>query len=115
MNSILGVEIAGNSIWIILILFAIVLISLLVGKTVKIILKKSGERFRNQQRIMAATTLDALAKSSAFLFASIGISVGLILLEFSPNFIVKFDAFFRAGWRKNNLCSFWCLKLRGIL
>ncbi len=84
MDSLLGSEIAGNSLWRILFLFAIVLLSLLVGKTVKILLNKSGERLRNQQRIMAATTLDALAKSSAFLFASIGISLGLTLLDLYP-------------------------------
>lgn len=81
MDSLLSSEITGNNLWRIILLFAIVLVSLLVGKTVKVLLNKSGKRIRNQQRFMAATTLDAFAKSSAFLFASIGISVGLTLLE----------------------------------
>ncbi|MGD9159822.1 MAG: mechanosensitive ion channel family protein [Desulfobacteraceae bacterium] len=81
MDSLLSSEITGNSIWRIILLFTIVLVSLLIGKTVKIILNKSGERIRNQQRFIAATTLYAFSKSSAFLFASIGISVGLTLLE----------------------------------
>jgi MscS family membrane protein len=47
-------------------------------------LKRSGENLRKQQRIMAATTIDAFSKSSGFLFASIGITAGLALLEFNP-------------------------------
>ena len=81
MDSFLNYEIAWNNIWRIILLFAIILVSLMVGKTAKIILDRTGEKFRKQQRIMVATTLGALARSSVFLFASIGIYIGLTLLK----------------------------------
>ncbi len=81
MDSMLDFEIAGTSIWRIIFFFAIILFSLLIGRAAKVILNRAGERLKFQKRMLAATTLDALAKSAVFLFASIGISVGLILLN----------------------------------
>jgi MscS family membrane protein len=81
MDSILNYDFAGSSIWRIIVFFAIILFSLLIGRTAKVILNRSSERLKAQQRMLAATTLDALAKSAVFLFASIGISAGLTLLN----------------------------------
>lgn len=81
MDSILSYEFAGTSIWRIIVFFVIILFSLLIGRTAKVILNRSSDRMKTQQRILAATTLDALAKSTVFLFASIGISIGLTLLN----------------------------------
>ncbi len=81
MDSILNCEFAGTSIWRIMVFFAIILFSLLIGRTAKVILNRSSDRMKIQQRLLAATTLDALAKSAVFLFASIGISAGLALLD----------------------------------
>ena len=81
METVIGTEIAGSSVWRIVLLFVIILFSLLVGKIVKLMLNKSGDGFRKQQRLMVAITLDAFAKTTAFLFASIGIYIGLTFLD----------------------------------
>lgn len=81
MDSIINSEIAGSSAWRIILLFAIILVSLLIGKIIRIILKRSSKKFSEQQRTIVAITFDAIAKSSVLLFASIGIFVGLTLLE----------------------------------
>jgi MscS family membrane protein len=81
MDSILSYEFAGTSIWRVIVFFVIILFSLLIGRTARVILNRSSARMKLQQRMLAATTLDALAKSTVFLFASIGISVGLTLLN----------------------------------
>ncbi len=81
MDFLMNYEIAGNSIWRILLLFTIILLSLMTGKILKHVLNKSGEGFRIQHRLMIATTLDAIAKSSVFLFAAIGIYIGLTFLD----------------------------------
>jgi MscS family membrane protein len=84
MDAILNYEFAGTSIWRIIVFFAIILFSLLIGRVAKIILNRSSDRVKVQQHMITATTLDALAKSVVFLFASIGISVGLTLLKLNP-------------------------------
>lgn len=81
MDSILNFEIAGNSLWRIIALFAIILVAFLIGRIAKHILLRIATDFKAQQRIVAATTLDALAKSSVFLLASIGIAIALTVLE----------------------------------
>ena len=78
-------EIAGYSPVRIAFLFLIILIALFIGKTFKFILNKTGGKLKKQDRFIAAITLEALAKSSVFLFASIGISVGLAVLDLQPN------------------------------
>jgi MscS family membrane protein len=50
----------------------------------KFILNKTGGNLKNQDRFIAAITFEALAKSSAFLCAAIGIAIGLALLDLQP-------------------------------
>ena len=81
MDPILNSVISDSSAWRIVLLFAIILISLLAGKVIKIFLNRYAGKFEKQRRVIASTTLEASAKSSVILFASIGISLGLAVLE----------------------------------
>ena len=81
MDSVLQFEVAGNAFWRILALFGIILFSLILGKITRTILQRSAEKFENQQRIIAATTLNAFGRGTVFLFASIGISISLTVFE----------------------------------
>lgn len=81
MSPIFNSEIAGNSLWRIVLFFLIILIALFTGKIVKFILFKSCDNFKKQNRLITATTLEALARSSVLLFAAIGIAAGLSLLN----------------------------------
>jgi MscS family membrane protein len=81
MDSILHYELAGTSIWRMIVFFVIILFSLIVGRTAKVILNRSSDRVKSQKHMITGTTLDALSKSSVLLFASIGISVGLTMLK----------------------------------
>lgn len=81
MDSIFDFEVMGNTLWRILALFGIILISLLVGRIVKYFLEKSGARLESQGKLLAATTLRALGKGSIFLLASFGIATALAILE----------------------------------
>ena len=81
METILQFEIVGNTMWRILALFGIILISLILGRIVKFILQKSGAEFEKQDRLIAATTVNALARGAVLLFASFGISIALTILE----------------------------------
>ena len=80
-NTILEFEIVGNKLWRIVALFGIILVALLLGRIAKFIFKKSATKFENQQRFVSATTLNAIARGVLFLFAALGISLGLMFLE----------------------------------
>ncbi|MBN2061330.1 MAG: hypothetical protein JW882_13035, partial [Deltaproteobacteria bacterium] len=81
MDSILQFEIAGNTLWRILLLFFIILISLFIGKIGKMLLQKSSRELENRQRPFAAASLNALSRSILFLSASVGIALSLPILE----------------------------------
>lgn len=81
MDSILYIEIMGNTLWRIMALFGVILLSLLAGKIAKYFLERSGARFEAGGRILAATTLKALGKGAVFLFASFGIATALTILK----------------------------------
>ena len=81
MEALLQFEVIGNKVWRILALFGVILVSMLVGRIVKFVLLNAGTRLENQQRPIAATTLNALGRGVILLFASFGITVGLTVLE----------------------------------
>jgi MscS family membrane protein len=74
-------EIGGNKLWRILALFAIILIALIAGKIAKLIIHKSVAALESQQRHLLAITLSSINRSVFFLFAAIGISIGVEFLE----------------------------------
>jgi len=73
-------EIAGNSLWRILALFVVVLVSLMVGRVVRFFLHRSAESWRSKGREITGTTLDAVGRGMVFLAAALGISIGLAVL-----------------------------------
>jgi MscS family membrane protein len=81
MDAILEFEIAGSRIWRILALFLIILISMVLGRIIKFLLNKTSREMEKQERFIAATTFNSLARSSIFLFASFGITIALTILE----------------------------------
>jgi MscS family membrane protein len=74
-------EVAGNKLWRILALFGIILIALVAGKIAKIILQKSATKCEGHQRVIAAVTLDSIGRGVVFLFAAVGIYLGVASLE----------------------------------
>ena len=74
-------EVAGNKLWRILALFGIILIALLAGKIAKIILQKSATKCEGHQRVIAAVTLESIARGVVFLFAAAGIYLGVASLD----------------------------------
>ncbi len=80
MENILNYQIAGNSLWRVLLLFAIILAALLIGRFAKYFLSRMAKDFKARNRLVTGTTLEALGRSAIFLFASIGIALGLTVL-----------------------------------
>lgn len=80
-NGILVFEIAGNKVWRILLLFGIIFISFVLGKITKVILQKFYKKFEMQNRFNLAVTVTAMSKGTVFLFAAVGISLGLFILD----------------------------------
>lgn len=81
MDTFFQFEIIGNSLWRIMSLFGIVLLSLVVGKITKTVLQKTGLRFESRNRFIMATTLKAVSQGAVFLLAAAGISLGLEVLQ----------------------------------
>ncbi|HDG98842.1 MAG TPA: mechanosensitive ion channel family protein [Desulfobacterales bacterium] len=81
MGNVFEYEIMSNSVWRILTLFAIILLSLLLGKIAKVFLVRLAKRFEKANRPLTATTFNAVSKGAVFLLASAGISLGLATLE----------------------------------
>jgi MscS family membrane protein len=81
METFFQLEILGNSLWRIMSLFGIVLISLVLGRIAKAVLQKAGVRCENGNRVIMATTLKAISRGAVFLLAAAGISVGLEVLQ----------------------------------
>jgi MscS family membrane protein len=81
MDTFFQIEILGNSLWRIMALFGIVLLSLVLGKVAKALLEKAGLRCESRNRDIMASTLKAISRGSVFLLAAAGISVGLEILQ----------------------------------
>jgi MscS family membrane protein len=81
VNTFFQSEILGNSLWRIIALFGILLLSFVLGKIAKVLLEKTGSRFESRNRFLMATTLKAVSRGAVFLLAAAGISVGLEVLE----------------------------------
>ena len=80
INEFFGFEIAGNALWRVLILFGIILISFIFGRIARFIIERTAKRFETHKRMNLSITLKATAKGIVFLFAAIGISLGLVVL-----------------------------------
>ncbi|MBW1681685.1 MAG: mechanosensitive ion channel family protein [Deltaproteobacteria bacterium] len=81
MENILQYQILGNSLWRLLALFGIILISLLAGKVARVLLTRIGLRFEARNRRIIAVTLKAVGRGAVLLMAAAGIALGLALLE----------------------------------
>lgn len=81
MDNILNTQIMGNSLWRILLLFGIILVSFLAGKIGKMVLEKSSRSFEKREKRITSITLLAISKGVVFLVSAIGISIGLSVLE----------------------------------
>src|SRR4030042_325445 len=79
------VEIAGNDLGHIALLFGIVFIAFILGKVAKLFLRKTATRLEDQQRLITASAVTAMARSVVFLFAVLGISLGLNAIQLSEN------------------------------
>ena len=81
MKTFLQFEMLGNSLWRILVLFGIILLSLLLGKIAKAVLQKAGLRSERRNRFVLGTTLTAVGHGAVFLLAAGGVSFGLQILQ----------------------------------
>ncbi|MFC1869409.1 mechanosensitive ion channel family protein [Thermodesulfobacteriota bacterium] len=81
MDTILQFEIVGNKLWRIIALFVVIFVALILGKIANIILRKAGNEFERQERLIAAATLIALGRGAVFLFTATGIAMALTILE----------------------------------
>ncbi len=81
MDSIFDAQIMGNSLWSILFLFLIILVSFLSGKIGKTVLRRASVRFEKKDRYITSITLLSISKGIVFLTSAIGISIGLSVLE----------------------------------
>lgn len=80
MDTILQFELAGNALWRIFALFGIILVALGLGRIAKYILQKFAEGFEKQDRLIAATALNAIGRGTIYLFAALGIVTALTVL-----------------------------------
>jgi len=81
IGSITEIQIAGNALWRILALFAIILIAFVIGRLARFLLHKSAARFDAKGQQITATTMNATAHGMVFFIAAAGISFGLSFLE----------------------------------
>lgn len=81
LHAVFEFEIVGNELWRIFALFGIILISLVIGKITKHILKKSATKSEGAKHPITAIALNSIARGIVFLFAAFGISTGLIFLD----------------------------------
>lgn len=76
-----NVTVAGNELWRILLLFAILLLSLIIGRFFKYLFNKGGQKAQSKKKDILSVTQYALAKSSVFILFSIGLKAGLSILQ----------------------------------
>jgi len=74
------IQFAGNELWRIGCLFIVLLITLILGKVVKSLLLRIARKFESQDRILAATALNSLARAVILLAAAFGVSLGITIL-----------------------------------
>lgn len=74
-------EIAGNSIARILVFFAIILSSFVIGKLLKVLLCKNSHRLLAKQKENAALIFECLASTTTFVAFTVGIVFGLQILH----------------------------------
>jgi len=83
MEQLFQYQIMGNSVWRLLALFAIILLSLLLGKFAKSMLAGIGRKVEARDRPVMAIALQAISRGVVFLMAAAGIAVGLPILQLS--------------------------------
>lgn len=77
------IKFAENELWRIGLLFLVLLLALIIGRITKSILTKYALVLENQERLMGAAALNALARTVILLSAAIGVSIGVKLLVLS--------------------------------
>src|SRR6056297_1794303 len=71
----------GNELWRIALLTIIILVSFLLGKTLKYVLSKSSTKLNDSGRNTLAVATTAASKSVTFLFFAIGLRIGIFFLD----------------------------------
>ncbi len=79
------IEIAGNGLGRIALLFGIVFLVLILGKIAKVILQKAVTKLEDQGRLISSSAFNATARSVGLLSAVIGISIGLNAIQLSES------------------------------
>lgn len=77
------IKFADNELWRIAALFIVLLIALIIGKVAKTILLRVAQKFESQERPLAATALNSIARAVILLAAAFGISLGIQILVLS--------------------------------
>ncbi|MBW1722661.1 MAG: mechanosensitive ion channel family protein [Deltaproteobacteria bacterium] len=77
-------EIAGNSLWHIISLFAILLAGFLGGKIARLVLLKTSGQFEKKQKPILSIVMSSLAKGVVFLSVVIAFSIGQGILSLGP-------------------------------
>jgi len=76
----------GNELWRIALLTIIILVSFLLGKTLKYVLSKSSTKLNDSGRNTLAVATTAASKSVTFLFFAIGLRIGIFFLDIPEAF-----------------------------
>ena len=76
----------GNEMWRIALLTIIILVSFLLGKTLKYVLSKSSTKLNDSGRNTLAVATTAASKSVTFLFFAIGLRIGIFFLDIPEAF-----------------------------
>ena len=76
----------GNELWRIALLTIIILVSFLLGKTLKYVLSKSSTKLNDSGRNTLAVSTTAASKSVTFLFFAIGLRIGIFFLDIPEAF-----------------------------
>ena len=84
LNALNEFKMAGNDVFHIIGLFAIILAAYIAGKILRVILQKTAAKFEGQNRDVLAATLNAGNRGIVFFLLSWGISLGLSFLKLSP-------------------------------
>ena len=83
MEELFQYQIMGNSLWRLLALFGIILVSLFLGKVAKSLLAGAGRKLEARNKEFMAITVQAVSRGVVFLMAAAGISLGLPILKLS--------------------------------
>lgn len=80
-----NVTVAGNELWRILLLFAILLAALIVGRFLKYLFHKGAQKAESRNNDILSVSQVALAKSSLFILFSFGLKAGLSVILLSAS------------------------------